>query len=68
MSTEAQAETRTERVTMAITPGERRAIDFVALANGLEHSSVLLRSMGLEAIVAEYRRMMEAINGNRAAA
>jgi len=50
-------ERRTERVTLMVTPLEKRAVRFVAKARGLTESDVL-RAARPEDIVAEYRRLV----------
>ena len=54
---------RSERIGLAVTPSEKKAVEFVALARNLEGASLLLREMSLPEIVAEHdrlRRLMSA--------
>lgn len=58
-TSEAQEETRSERLSIAITPSEKRAIKAVAAIRGMEES-VLVRSMPVPEIVAEFDRIQRA--------
>lgn len=51
---------RTDRVTVMVSPGEKRAVRFVADALGLTESDVM-RDMTVAEVVAEYGRMREAL-------
>lgn len=56
-------EPRSERVTLAVTPTEKRALQFVANVRSypghVVTESELMRSMLLGDVVAEYERMMD---------
>lgn len=57
---DAQA-SRSERLTVALTPHERKAVDFVARARGLKSTSTLLRELSIGEIMEAYadlRRMV----------
>lgn len=53
-----QEERRSERIGVAVTPSERRAVKAIAALRGVEDSN-LLRTMPLEEIVAEFERLRE---------
>lgn len=53
-------EKRTERITVAVTPTERRAIKLVA-ALSAEAESGVLRTRSLNQVMAEFRRATDAI-------
>lgn len=56
-------EKRSERLSLAVTPSEKKAAEFVALAHEIEGGvSNLLRELSLSQVVAEHRRMREAID------
>lgn len=54
----AKQESRTERITVACTPSEKRAAEIVAAIRQVDGVSSLLRTMSLDEIVAEYHRAM----------
>jgi len=59
--TDTQAARRSERLTVALTRHERKAVDFVARARGLRSTSTLLRELSIGEIMAAYadlRRMV----------
>lgn len=60
-------ESRSERIAVACTPTEKRAVRFVADAREMSESDVV-RSMPMAEIVAEYARMREALGLAGAAA
>lgn len=60
--TEQQAQqSRTERIGLAVTADEKKAVEFVALARNLAGSSLLFREMSLPEIMAEYARLRRLI-------
>lgn len=61
---ETQADKRTERVGIAVTPEERKAVEVVAAANGVK-DSLILRKKSLNQCVREYRKL-KAIIGEAA--
>jgi hypothetical protein len=63
------AQARTARMSVAMSPQERVAVEFVASARGLKGASLLLRQMTIPDAVKEYhrlrRRLGPQIRGNR---
>lgn len=51
-----QGESRTEKVAIAVTPSEKRAVRGLAAVRGLDESN-LVRSMTIADIVAEFDRL-----------
>lgn len=60
-----EQERRTERLTLAVTPSEKKAAEFVALARDTDGVSGLLRELSLTDVLAEHRRMRAAIDGEK---
>lgn len=61
-------QTRSERIGLAVTVYEKRAVEFVAFARNLDGASLLFRDMSLAEIVGEYERLRRVIDGETAAA
>jgi hypothetical protein len=59
MDTKDTPQGRTERVSLAVTPHEKRALEFVALARGLGGAGLLLREMPLATVVSEYDKLVD---------
>lgn len=59
----ARQESRTERITLACTPSEKRAAEIVAAIRQVDGTSSLLRLLSLNDIVAEYDRAMAQLRG-----
>jgi hypothetical protein len=61
-------ETRTERVTVAITPREKRALELVAKGRGLAGPSVLLRELSVADALNAYEDLLRMAREEPAAA
>lgn len=60
-----EQEQRTERVSMAVTPFEKKALKGVAAARDTDESNIL-REMSLDAVVAEFASIRALVAGEAA--